>query len=278
MTSRHKSSRLNVKPKHAFSMDFSPSVLKNDDPLTIDKPYWAKFKPGKSVVSTTSSTAHHRHLHQLIKVEQACAYSSLIIVQETLTGAITNYASQEINPSARQKCFQWLINISETRKADPNVVFHSMVLFDRVLISREVPQTCTQLIAAASYLIASKLRETCPVDPAKMQEFGDGFCDANDVIETENFILQCLNWNIDAVTPVPYLQTLASNLVCVDLVGPMVEKSLDCLYKCAARESLCGTTSSLLACSALLYTMTSCAVPSQIDYVSKFHIVDYDFG
>ena len=69
------------------------------------------------------------------------------------------------------------------------------------------------------------------------------------------------------MTPIPILQVLASSLVCSDLVGLMVEKSTDALYRMAANETSLVFEPSLLAASSLLYMMSHLEVSSEVSTV-----------
>ena len=201
-------------------------------------------------------------------MEQSLSALILKYVQDPNTGYIlSNYKSQQVTLSIRQNCFQWLIDIAVERDSDPNVVFHAMALFDKLLILKDVPKDYAQLIAATAYLTASKLRESCPVLLEDLSMFMNRAYEPAEIKKFEVFMNLQLNWDLECVTPIPILQVLASSLVCSDLVGLMVEKSTDALYRVAANETFLVFEPSLLAASSLLYTMSHLAVSSEVSTV-----------
>ena len=84
-------------------------------------------------------------------------------------------------------------------------------------------------------------------------------------------MLCCLDWDLDSVTPLPFLQSMASFLVCSEVVGVMVERATEVVLKCVLCEQMLGLSQSLLAAASLLYTMASLAVSPQAQNVSCHH-------
>ena len=272
---------VNRLPKFAFAMKKSnlSKVPTSVDPKGIAKLFWSKYKPvpsssSSSLISNSNGSQEsydHRRFQQMIKLEQISSPLTLKCWQDPKTGHVfTNYNSHQINFCTRQSCFQWLIDISIERESDPNVVFHAMALFDKVLILKDVPQDYAQLLAAAAYLNASKLRETCAITTKELSVFMNKAFKPAEIVKFELFMLLQLNWDVECVTPIPILQVLAASLVCADLVGLMVEKSTDALYRVVANESFLAFDSSLLAAASLLYTMSHLAVSTQVSTVCFF--------
>ncbi|XP_075243302.1 uncharacterized protein LOC142337725 [Convolutriloba macropyga] len=257
------------KPKFAFAIDTTKisSIPTNTDPNTIHKLFWSKFCPNKTTANSISTT-DWKSFNNLLQLEKSLIPKSFRYMRDMSSGAVvTNYASDDIEPWMRQKCFEWLLEVSESREADPNVVFHAMALFDQMLILKVIPNDSLQLVAATGYLLASKLRETCPVTPSELQTFTYNAFSESDIKQFEMCMAVCLEWELDCVTPCQFLQPMASFLVCTDIVGTMVESSVGVLQKCVASEQLCGVRASLLAASGLLYTMACLAVSAQAQNV-----------
>jgi len=165
---------------------------------------------------------------------------------------------------------QWLLEISEQRNSDPNVVYHAMALFDQMLILKVIPNESLQLVAATGYLLASKLRETVPITPTELETFTYYVYTEQDIKQFEMLMVVCVEWDLDSVvTPCQFLQPMASFILCIDIVGTMVESAVGVLQKCVGSEQLCGVKASLLAAASLLYTLACLAVSSQAHNVFR---------
>lgn len=265
-------------PKFAFAIKKSniSKVPTSADPEGISKLFWSKYKPvpsssSSSIMSNSTGSQNlydNRKFQQMLKLEQSLSPLTLKCWQDPTTGHLfTNYKSQQISLSTRQSCFQWLLDISIERESDPNVVFHAMALFDKVLILKDVPLDYAQLLAAAAYLNASKLRETCAITTKELSVFMNKAFKPAEIRKFEVFMLLQLNWDVECATPIPILQVLATSLVCADLVGLMVEKSTDALYRVAASEAFLAFDASHMAAASLLYTMSHLAVSTQVSTV-----------
>ncbi|XP_063723199.1 G1/S-specific cyclin-D3-like isoform X2 [Symsagittifera roscoffensis] len=261
-------------PKFAFAIDTRDKgkIPTNTDPNTIHKLFWTKFKPANSSSASSNSVvsgSELRSLHNLLQLEKQLLLKGLQCVRQYTTGPIlsTNYSSPDIELWMRQKCLEWLLEVSEGREADPNVTLHAMSLFDQMLVRQCIPNEKLQLVAATGYLLASKLRETCPVTPAELEALTYSSCSEQEIRQFEMVMTVSLDWDLDSVTPLPFLQSMASFLVCSEVVGVMVERATEVVLKCVLCEQMLGLSQSLLAAASLLYTMASLAVSPQAQNV-----------
>ena len=60
-----------------------------------------------------------------------------------------------------------------------------MSLFDQMLVRQCIPNEKLQLVAATGYLLASKLRETCPVTPAELEALTYSSCSEQEIRQFE---------------------------------------------------------------------------------------------
>ncbi|NWW94789.1 CCNE1 protein, partial [Rhynochetos jubatus] len=113
-----------------------------------------------------------------------------------------------LQPRMRTILLDWLMEVCEAYKLHRETFYLAQDIFDRFMATQQdVAKRMVQLIGVSSLFIAAKIEE---VYPPRLHQFAyvtDGACTENEIISMEIIIMKALNWNLNPVTPVSWLNT-----------------------------------------------------------------------
>ncbi|XP_063223499.1 G1/S-specific cyclin-D2-like isoform X2 [Bacillus rossius redtenbacheri] len=118
----------------------------------------------------------------------------------------------EVTPDMRRVVAEWLLEIAEEQQCQEGVVSLAMNYMDRFLTACTVKRSHLQLLGAVCLLIASKLREPCPLAADLVVYYGDSSFSLHDLQMWELLVLVKLKWDIAAVTPQDFLHYILRKL------------------------------------------------------------------
>merc|ERR1712110_1260992 len=91
-------------------------------------------------------------------------------------------------------------------------------VMDRFLCQIKIHSSQMQLLGAVCILIASKIREPCPVPGKNLIEYTDYSITAEEIKEWELLVLYKIQWELSAITPLDYLDHALPRLGLENLV------------------------------------------------------------
>ncbi|XP_068882914.1 G1/S-specific cyclin-E1 isoform X2 [Aphelocoma coerulescens] len=114
----------------------------------------------------------------------------------------------QLQPKMRTILLDWLMEVCEAYKLHRETFYLAQDFFDRFMATQQdVVKTLLQLIGVTSLFIAAKLEE---IYPPKLHQFAyvtDGACTEDEIITMELIIMKALNWNLNPLTVVSWLNT-----------------------------------------------------------------------
>ena len=93
----------------------------------------------------------------------------------------------DIQPWMRKTVSSWLLEVCEELHMETEVYFVAVNMMDRMTMKLFFKREHFQLLAAASLLIASKLKETLPIQPDKVIIYTDNSISFEDLIVSIKF-------------------------------------------------------------------------------------------
>ncbi|XP_050834964.1 G1/S-specific cyclin-E1 isoform X3 [Serinus canaria] len=112
----------------------------------------------------------------------------------------------QLQPKMRTILLDWLMEVCEAYKLHRETFYLAQDFFDRFMATQQdVVKTLLQLIGVTSLFIAAKLEE---IYPPKLHQFAyvtDGACTEDEIISMELIIMKALNWNLNPLTVVSWL-------------------------------------------------------------------------
>ena len=88
----------------------------------------------------------------------------------------------DIQPWMRKTVTSWLLEVCEELQMEAEVYFVAVNMMDRMLVKLYFKREHFQLLAAASLMIASKLKETLPIMPDKVIIYTDNSISFDDLV------------------------------------------------------------------------------------------------
>jgi len=111
-----------------------------------------------------------------------------------------------ITPEMRKTVADWMLEIIHVQPSpQPEVFCLAMNIMDRFLCHIKIHASQLQLLGAVCILIASKIREPCPVPGRSLIEYTDYSITAEEIKEWELLVLYKMQWELSAITPLDYL-------------------------------------------------------------------------
>ncbi|XP_038224852.1 G1/S-specific cyclin-E1 [Dermochelys coriacea] len=111
-----------------------------------------------------------------------------------------------LQPKMRTILLDWLMEVCEVYKLHRETFYLAQDFFDRFMATQQnVVKTLLQLIGISSLFIAAKLEE---IYPPKLHQFAyvtDGACAEDEILSMELIIMKALNWNLNPLTVVSWL-------------------------------------------------------------------------
>jgi len=111
-----------------------------------------------------------------------------------------------VTPEMRKTVADWMLEIIHVQPSpQPEVFCLAMNIMDRFLCHIKIHASQLQLLGAVCILIASKIREPCPVPGRSLIEYTDYSITAEEIKEWELLVLYKMQWELSAITPLDYL-------------------------------------------------------------------------
>ncbi|ESO92223.1 hypothetical protein LOTGIDRAFT_190960 [Lottia gigantea] len=119
---------------------------------------------------------------------------------------------KDIKPFMRKMVTQWMLEVCEEQRCEVEVFPLAVNYLDRVLCVRDINRSTLQLLGSACLFLASKLKETIPLTAEKIVNYTDYSIRLTELMAMESRVLQCLKWDLSAVTPHDFLQQILPRL------------------------------------------------------------------
>lgn len=163
----------------------------------------------------------------------------------------------DIQPWMRKTVSSWLLEVCEELHMETEVYFVAVNMMDRMTMKLFFKREHFQLLAAASLLIASKLKETLPIQPDKVIIYTDNSISFEDLIRMEQIILSELVWDVSSPTPVDFMDILCHKLAEPFSVDMRTTLKIKSLALCIAQQTsiehhFIGVRPSKIACAAVI--------------------------
>merc|ERR1712061_363802 len=110
-----------------------------------------------------------------------------------------------MTPHMRKLVADWMLGVVHEQNSQPEVFCVAMNLLDRFLCHCCIQKSQLQLLGSVCILIASKIREPCPIPGKTLITYTDYSITAEELKEWELLVLYKLQWELSAITPLDYL-------------------------------------------------------------------------
>ncbi|XP_032557335.1 G1/S-specific cyclin-E1 isoform X2 [Chiroxiphia lanceolata] len=175
-----------------------PTPDKDDDPVSLDYSRFVHL----SVVPTRATP-----LPALGWANRDDVWKNMINKEETyVRDKLYLQRHPQLQPKMRTILLDWLMEVCEAYKLHRETFYLAQDFFDRFMATQQdVVKTLLQLIGVTSLFIAAKLEE---IYPPKLHQFAyvtDGACTEDEIISMELIIMKALNWNLNPLTVVSWL-------------------------------------------------------------------------
>lgn len=151
-----------------------------------------------------------RIMENMMKMEQHYLISGCYLSDEVIT------------ESMRQTLLEWMRDICQEENKLDQAFTHSVMLFDRFMqalkqkTSFQIHKSYLQLFATACLFLSSKVKTDSQLNALNLIEYTDNSITLSDLLESELFILETLEWDIDYIVPNDYFECLSSKIESVD--------------------------------------------------------------
>lgn len=177
-----------------------------------------------------------------------------------------DYFNSAISLESRYTLLEWLLQLTKQEQLSHDVFHLAVRLFDQLMSvlnksNFDTNQSMIQLFGASCLFIASKLRGAKCISSVKLVQYSDCLFSLNQLIDCEQFVLQCLKWDTESVTPNDYFDFIASYLNLVD--------KLDLINNFNILSTLCKFDLNL-AC----YPTSTIALSSLVSILNKSNMLD----
>jgi len=113
--------------------------------------------------------------------------------------------SNNITAEMRKTVANWMLEVIREQNSQAEVFCLSMNILDRFLSQTQIHRSQLQLLGAVCILIASKIREPCPIPGKSLIIYTDYSITAEELKEWELLVLYKMQWELSAITPMDYL-------------------------------------------------------------------------
>eukprot|EP00038_Savillea_parva_P008769 m.179068 g.179068 ORF g.179068 m.179068 type:complete len:401 (-) comp14675_c0_seq1:137-1339(-) len=182
---------------------------------------------------------------------------------------------KDINHSMRSILADWLVEVAQEYKLDPQTLFIAIGYIDRFLSEMSVQRTKLQLVGVTAMLLASKYEEIYPPAVDEFVYITDNTYSREQILKMEHLILKVLRFDMGGVTPYAFLQrylvVAGADKTTTDLAMYLLESTLlDGDRYMRYKPSLMAAAS---LCNALYATKQPCWTPTLAHY-SKLSVED----
>lgn len=155
-----------------------------------------------------------RVLHNMLELEERHTPSSVIF----------SCIQKDIEPWMRNKVAVWMLEVCEEEKCESTVFPTSVNFLDKVLSVLSIRRTQLQLLATACMFLASKLRETIPLNANRLVIYTDNSITLKQLLDWEVLVLQQLKWDLSTITPHDFLPQILCRL-------PLNKQQVDSIHE-----------------------------------------------
>lgn len=151
-----------------------------------------------------------------------------------------NYLNDDlITESMRLTLVEWMRDLCQEEQKLDHVFNHSVMLFDRFMqmlkqkTSFQIHKSYLQLFATTCLFISSKLKSESHFNAYNLIEYTDNSITLSDLLESELFILETLEWDVDFIVPNDYYEFLSSQYGLynnVTIQKKFYEKTVKCAF------------------------------------------------
>jgi len=180
--------------------------------------------------------------------------ANLLIAEDQHHTSLAYFKFQkEILPYMRKVVVTWLLEVCEEQHREDEVFPLTVNFLDRVLSCIQVKKTRLQLVATACLFIASKMKETAPIDAQRLVMYTDYSITVSELLDWELLILQVLRWDTSAITPHDFLHPLLVRLPIEERYhATIMRHSSTFIAMCAIDFNLAALSPSIVAASSLV--------------------------
>ncbi|NXH89196.1 CCNE1 protein, partial [Edolisoma coerulescens] len=188
-----------------------PAPDKDDNPVHVD---YSSFIPLSVVPSRTIP------LPALGWADRDDIWKNMISKEETyVRDKFYMQRHPQLQPKMRAILLDWLMEVCEIYKLHRETFYLALDFFDRFMATQEDDaKTLLQLIGVTSLFIAAKIEEVYPPKLHQLACVTDGACTEDEIISMELIIMKALNWKLNPLTVVSwlniYLQVAYLNDLC----------------------------------------------------------------
>lgn len=193
-----------------------------------------------------------------------------------------SYLSDDlISESMRSTLVEWMHDLCKEENKLIDVFSHSVMLFDRFMFTLtkndriKIDKSYLQLFATACLFISSKVKSNSQFDAFKLVEYTDNSISLNDLLESELFVLETLNWDVDSIGASDFFDHISSTQIVTDNNIDLIrEKFYQETIKCSMDFSMQFVAPSQVANICLLKALSALEIKesnNKMDHlVSKF--------
>jgi hypothetical protein len=222
--------------------------------------------PAGGSISTAEPKAESKVENKPTKPELTLAniqaYIALYGEEEQLTTLpMKEYMSKQqpsVTPSMRLILFNWLVEVHQHRRMNPETLHMTFSLVDRFLSLVPVTRGTLQLVGSVAWMLASKFEEVCAPSVSQVVEMAAGAYSAQQVLDMERLMLHvlCFRLNVES----QYHHQLRARNACG--LGAKAESLAMCLAELAALDygmlPFAGATLAAASTALALVCYTGC--------------------
>merc|ERR1711953_1169674 len=114
----------------------------------------------------------------------------------------------EIKPHMRKIVSDWMLEVCEEQRCQPEVFHLAINYMDRFLSEVRITKSQFQLLSCVCLFLASKFKETCPLPAENLVIYTDSSVTVQEITQWELMVLNVLHWDLSSVTPYSILDNI----------------------------------------------------------------------
>ncbi|VDD94432.1 unnamed protein product [Enterobius vermicularis] len=135
---------------------------------------------------------------------------SLFNSQDSPRGNYFANLQQNLIPKNRQQAMEWLYDVCEEEKCEPDVFPLAVSYVDRFLSVQPICREDLQVLASVCLFIASKVKAPQPLNAKRIAYYTDGGVECKEILDWELLVLTKLNWDVSTVTALDFLDQVSA--------------------------------------------------------------------
>merc|ERR1712018_1131460 len=179
--------------------------------------------------------------------------------------------SNNITPDMRKIVADWMLDVIQGQNSQPEVFCLAINVLDRFLSQTQIQRQQLQLLGAVCILIASKIREPCPIPGKSLIIYTDYSITAEELKEWELLVLYKMQWELSAITPMDYLDHALPRLDLENHVDieELRRRTETILVLAATDYQFAYKNPSLMAASAIFTALQSLSSPDATEVAKE---------